>query len=65
MIEFCQRYFDADGWMSADKLAPIVAEVIVGFSCAVPFFVSEPIPLLVEGSTLLHGRVRGDKIGGE
>jgi hypothetical protein len=26
---------------------------------------SEPIPLLVEGSTLLHGRVRGDDIGGE
>jgi hypothetical protein len=26
---------------------------------------SEPIPLLVEGSTLLYGRVQGDDIGGE
>jgi hypothetical protein len=42
MIEFFQRYFDADGWMSADKLAPIVAEVIVGFSCTVPFFDKSP-----------------------
>jgi hypothetical protein len=28
-------------------------------------YVSEPIPLLVEGSTLLHRRARGDNIGGE
>jgi hypothetical protein len=28
-------------------------------------FVSEPIPLFVEGSTLLFGRARGDDIGGE
>ena len=26
---------------------------------------SEPIPLLVEGSTLLYGRAQGDDIGGE
>jgi hypothetical protein len=61
MIEFFQRYFDADGWMSADKLAPIVAEVIVGFSCAFPFFDSYPVFLPFQIQPVWDLILRADK----
>jgi hypothetical protein len=35
------------------------------FASLMGLVLSEPMPLLVEGSTLLCGRARGDDIGGE